>query len=117
MGWIQDYHQTGCRFIGPVRFAVRSSYCNQEFDALIAHADETPNLEEALPLYRAAGDLLLADAPAAVNKLWGDVYLVAPNLFGLREHTSLSDTVWVGQYGPTLIMTLTRKGCPTLTQK
>lgn len=75
LGWLADYPSPG-NFLGPLHQTAGSSnhtgYSNEEVDSLIVSGDAKA-LEEAIPDYQAAGDILCEDVP------------IVPMFFGLNQ--------------------------------
>jgi len=75
LGWLMDYPSPG-NFLGPLHGTAGSSnhtgYSNPDFDAAVAEGDSLP-LDEAVPSYQAAADILCEDIP------------FAPMFFGLLQ--------------------------------
>lgn len=74
-------------------------YSNPEVDRLCAEADAKLNMDERLPLYAQAEDLILQDAPWVPIYYQRDIVLVSPrvkdlrlSLFGYLPHTKASVT-------------------------
>lgn len=104
-GWIQDYpHAQNWLSTYWVcgSFSEMYGYCNPTLDQMLHQADQTTELEPALEKYMAAEDLMLNDVPAAFSGYAENLFLVAPYLRGLAQHTSSSDGIWPGSYGPIL---------------
>lgn len=81
-------------------FATSFGYCNKEFDALVARADQERDAQKAFALYQQAETLLLNDAPAVFAHYVENISLIRPYVLGVREHTSALDTEWAGEWGP-----------------
>jgi oligopeptide transport system substrate-binding protein len=58
-------------------------YCNEDFDALLAEAAVTQELEEQIPLYNEAQEILVEDAPVIPISWGGRFTLVKPWVEGL----------------------------------
>lgn len=58
-------------------------YCNEDYDALLAEANGLPTLEEQLPLYAEAQELLVEDAPMLPLRFGQAFYLAKPWVQGL----------------------------------
>lgn len=80
-------------------FATSFGYCNKEFDALFARADQERDMQKAFALYQQAETLLLNDVPAVFTHYVENVSLIRPYVLGVREHTSALDTEWAGEWG------------------
>lgn len=81
-------------------FATAFGYCNKEFDALLARADQEREASTAFALYQQAEALLLNDVPAAFAHYVENISLIRPYVVGVREHVSALDTEWAGEWGP-----------------
>lgn len=55
-----------------------TGYCNEEADALMAEAAVTPALEDQIPLYNQAQDLIMADSPMLMIRFSSRFTLVKP---------------------------------------
>jgi oligopeptide transport system substrate-binding protein len=55
-----------------------TGYCNEEADALMAQAAVTPALEDQIPLYNQAQDLIMADSPMLMIRFSSRFTLVKP---------------------------------------
>ncbi len=102
-GWIQDYpHPQNWLSVywKCDAFAKRYGYCNKDNDAVMAKADATVNLDEAIKLYQQAEDTIIKDIPFAFGIHAENLYLIKPWLKGLRENPSSSDAEWAGEWGP-----------------
>ncbi|HKJ56521.1 MAG TPA: ABC transporter substrate-binding protein, partial [Nitriliruptoraceae bacterium] len=75
LGWLMDYPSPG-NFLGPIHGTMGSSnttgFSNEAFDEAYRAGDALP-LEEAIPDYQAAGDILCEEVP------------IAPMFFGLLQ--------------------------------
>jgi oligopeptide transport system substrate-binding protein len=56
----------------------QTGYCNEEADALMAQAAVTPALEDQIPLYNQAQDLIMADSPMLMIRFSSRFTLVKP---------------------------------------
>lgn len=86
LGWCQDYPHPH-NFLFDV-FSCDSGnnhtgYCNEEYDALLEEGAVTPTLEEQLPLYEQAQEILVEDSPAVFIYWYGRFTLVKPWVQGL----------------------------------
>lgn len=81
-------------------FALRAGYCNKNLDALLAKADQEPDLAKSIALYQQAEDLMLRDVPSAFANYGENVYLIKPYVIGPADHKSSSDIEWIGEWGP-----------------
>ncbi len=102
-GWVQDYpHPQNWLTVYWTcgSFAMRYGYCNLKLDEMLHEADQTLDFEQAIIKYKEAEDLLLSDVPGAMAYYNSNLFLVAPYLVGPREHTSTSDGIFPGGYGP-----------------
>ncbi len=102
-GWIQDYpHPQNWLSVYWVcnAFSARYGYCNKNFDALTAKADQELDFQKSLALYQQAEDLLMSDVPAAFSNYTENLYLVKPWLIGPKDNTGSSDAEWAGEWGP-----------------
>lgn len=69
-----------------------TGYCNEEADALMAQAAVTPNLEDQIPLYNQAQELIMADSPMLVLRFASRFTLVKPWLQNLVATSQDSST-------------------------
>jgi oligopeptide transport system substrate-binding protein len=102
-GWIQDYpHPQNWMSVywKCTGFARRTGYCNKDNDAVMAKADATVNLDDAIKLYQQAEDTMLADVPSVFVVHQENLYLVKPWLVGLKENPNPADAEWAGEWGP-----------------
>jgi oligopeptide transport system substrate-binding protein len=102
-GWIQDYpHPQNWLSVYWVcgAFSVRYGYCNKNFDALTAKADQELDFAKSLALYQQAEDLLLSDVPGAGANYTENLALVKPWVIGPKDNTGSSDAEWAGEWGP-----------------
>lgn len=60
-------------------------YSNPEFDALTAQADKLMDMEQRIPLYQNAEDIVLQDAPWIPIFFQRDIELHRPGVSGMRE--------------------------------
>lgn len=101
--WEQEYaHPQDWLFLQACNgaFAVRTGYCNKDFDAALFAANQEIDWDRAMDKYRAAQRIFINDAAGAL--LWNseNAFLVKPYLRGVKEHASTSDVEWLGQFGP-----------------
>ena len=68
-------------------------YCNEDYDALLAEANALPTLDEQLPLYAEAQELLLEDAPMLPLRFGQAFYLAKPWVQGLAPTAQDSQNV------------------------
>jgi oligopeptide transport system substrate-binding protein len=102
-GWIEDYpHPQNWLSVYWVcgGFAKRYGFCDKNFDALTAKADQELDFQKSLALYQQAEDLLMQDVPAAFMNYNENIYLVKPWVIGPKDHTGSSDAEWAGEWGP-----------------
>jgi oligopeptide transport system substrate-binding protein len=69
-----------------------TGYCNEEADALMAEADVQPNLEDQVPLYNQAQELIMADSPMLTLRFASRFTLVKPWLQNLVATSQDSST-------------------------
>lgn len=69
-----------------------TGYCNEEADALMAQAAVTPNLEDQIPLYNQAQELIMADSPMLVLRFASRFTLIKPWLQDLTATSQDSST-------------------------
>ncbi len=55
-----------------------TGYCNEEADALMAEAAVTPNLEDQVPLYNQAQEIIMNDSPMLMIRFSSRFTLVKP---------------------------------------
>jgi oligopeptide transport system substrate-binding protein len=81
-------------------YAQRIGYCNHDFDTALTAANQELDYSKAIEKYQAAQKIFIGDAAAAF--LWDNenTYLVKPYVLRVRDHSSTSDWVWLGQNGP-----------------
>jgi len=102
-GWIEDYpHPQNWLSVYWVcgAFSKRYGYCNKDFDALTAKADQELDFQKSMALYQQAEDLLMTDVPAAFSNYTENLYLVKPWVVGPKDNTGSSDAEWAGEWGP-----------------
>ncbi len=71
-----------------------TGYCNEEADALMAEAAVTPNLEDQIPLYNQAQELIMADSPMLTLRFASRFTLVKPwvqNLVATSQDSSTGE--------------------------
>ena len=101
--WVQDYpHPQNwlTTYWACGAFSRRYGYCNLFLDQILKQADATADIEDALPLYQQAEDLLIQDVPGAFMYNPENLQLVKPYLLGPKDNLSSQDAGWAGQYGP-----------------
>lgn len=83
-------------------YATRIGYCNKDFDAALAAANQELDFDKAMQDYMAAQKIFVDDIAGAF--LWNNdnAYLIKPYVTGLWDHHSTADAEWPGQYGPVL---------------
>jgi len=69
-----------------------TGYCNEEADALMAQAAVTPNLEDQIPLYNQAQELIMADSPMLMIRFSSRFTLVKPWVIDLVATSQDSST-------------------------
>jgi oligopeptide transport system substrate-binding protein len=69
-----------------------TGYCNEEADALMAQAAVTPALEDQIPLYNQAQDLIMADSPMLMIRFSSRFTLIKPWLQDLTATSQDSST-------------------------
>lgn len=69
-----------------------TGYCNEEADALMAEADVQPNLEDQVPLYNQAQELIMADSPMLTLRFASRFTLIKPWLQNLVATSQDSST-------------------------
>jgi oligopeptide transport system substrate-binding protein len=98
LGWCQDYPHPN-NFLRDVFYTGsgnnESRYSNPDFDKLVDEAAVKPTLEEQLPLYAQAQDILVDDAPALFLYWYGRFTLIKPWVQGLVATAGDSTT---GEY-------------------
>jgi oligopeptide transport system substrate-binding protein len=103
IAWEQEYaHPQNWLFLQACSgvFAARLGYCNRDFDAALAAANQEVDAAKTVEKYQAAQKIFVGDLAAAF--LWNNdnAFLVKPSVRGAREHSGAGDNVWVGQFGP-----------------
>ncbi len=108
LGWSADYPHPN-NFLRDV-FQCGSGnnnmqYCNKQFDALLNEAAVKPTLEEQIPLYNKAQQMLVDDAPVVFIYWYGRFSLTKPYVQGVvataQDSTTGSlfyDTISIGQH-------------------
>ncbi len=102
LGWAQDYPDPQNWLsiywtCNSTLFAALAGYCNEEFDALIAQADQELDPEKRLALYEEAGRMLVEDAPGVFAFNLATVVLINPEVTGYTA--TPSDTFYPGSVG------------------
>ena len=69
------------------------AYCNEDYDALVAEANGLATLDEQLPLYAEAQELLVTDAPMLPLRWGQSFYLAKPWVEGLAPTAQDSQNV------------------------
>lgn len=93
LGWCTDYpHPNNWLYDVWSCDTARGGYCNEEMDELLAEAQITPELEDQLPLYEQAQQMLVDDAPAVWVYWYGRFTLVKPFVEGLVVTAADSNT-------------------------
>ncbi len=95
LGWSADYPHPN-NFLRDV-FQCGSgnnnmAYCNKQFDDLLNQAAQKPTLEEQIPLYNQAQQILVDDAPVVFIYWYGRFSLVKPYVQGLVPTSQDSST-------------------------
>ncbi len=103
--WEQEYpHPQDWLFLETCNgvYAMTIGYCDKDFDAALAAANQELDPVKALQKYQAAQQIFVGDLAGAF--LWNNenAYLIKPYVLGLWDHHSANDSVWPGQYGPVL---------------
>lgn len=84
LGWCADYpHPNNWLYDVWSCDTARGGYCNEAMDELLAQAQVTAELEDQLPLYEQAQQMLVDDAPAVWVYWYGRFTLVKPYVKGL----------------------------------
>jgi len=108
--WIQDYpdpqNWLSVFWKCTATFAIRASYCNEEFDALVDQADVEFDATKRLELYQQAGQILVQDCPIAFAYNLSNVVLVNPAVTGYVA-TAL-DAEYPGQFASLLNIDITQ---------
>ena len=83
-------------------YAMRIGYCNKDFDATFAAANQELDFDASIEKYKAAQKIFIGDVAGAF--LWHNenAYLVKPYLRNVRDNSSTADAAWLGQFGPVL---------------
>jgi len=102
--WIQDYpdpqNWLSVFWKCTATFAIRASYCNEDFDKLVDQADVEFDPAKRLELYQQAGQILVEDAPIVFAYNLSNVVLVNPKVTGYTA-TAL-DAEFPGQFASLL---------------
>jgi oligopeptide transport system substrate-binding protein len=108
--WIQDYpdpqNWLSVFWKCTATFAIRASYCNEEFDALVDQADVEFDPAKRLELYQQAGQILVQDAPIAFAYNLSNVVLINPAVTGYVATTL--DAEFPGQFSSLLTIDITQ---------
>ena len=84
LGWCADYpHPNNWLYDVFSCDTARGGFCDEAMDELLAQAQVTPTLEEQLPLYQQAQQMLNDDAPAVWVYWYGRFTVVKPYVEGL----------------------------------
>ena len=83
-------------------YATRVGYCNKDFDAAFAAANQELDFDKSIEKYMIAQKIFVGDMTAAF--LWNNenAFLIKPYVRGLWERHSTADNAWPGQFGPVL---------------
>jgi oligopeptide transport system substrate-binding protein len=103
--WEQEYpHPQDWLFLQTCNgvYAARIGYCNKDFDAAFAAANQELDFSQAIAKYQAAQKIFITDVPGAFLWTNENAWLIKPYVVGLWDHNSSGDTMWPGQYGPIL---------------
>jgi oligopeptide transport system substrate-binding protein len=97
--WYQDYPDAqnwlSVYWTCGAIFAQRVGYCNEKFDELTTKGDTQAKLEDRVPFYQQAGQILLDDLPGPPIFHAANYFLVKPNVTGW---TGVSiDGYWPGE--------------------
>ncbi len=108
--WIQDYpdpqNWLSVFWKCSATFAIRASYCNPAFDALVDQADVEFDQATRLELYEQAGQILVEDVPIAFGYNLSNVVLINPAVTGYVA-TPL-DAEFPGQFSSLLLIDITQ---------
>jgi oligopeptide transport system substrate-binding protein len=108
LGWCNDYVHPN-NFLADV-FSCdtgnnRGGYCNEDYDAILLEASAIVDVEEALPMYADAQEMLVEDSPAAFIYWYGRFTLVKPWVQGLiptaadaTTGSTFYDKVWIQEH-------------------
>jgi oligopeptide transport system substrate-binding protein len=112
-GWAQDYPDPQNWLsiywtCNATLFAALAGYCNEDFDALTAQADQELDQEKRLALYEEAGQMLVDDAPGVFAFNLATVVLINPEVTGYQA--TPSDTFYPGQWASLLTLDLAPAG-------
>jgi oligopeptide transport system substrate-binding protein len=106
IAWEQEYaHPQNWLFLQACSgvFAQRLGYCDREYDAALAAANQELEWQRAMVKYQIAQKIFIGDLTAAFLWQSDNAFLVKPSVRGVREHSGAGDNVWVGQFGPVLL--------------
>ncbi len=100
MAWEQEYdHPQNWLFLQTCTgvFAQRIGYCNKDYDAALAAANQELNFSKALEKYQAAQKIFIGDLAGAF--LWNNdnAFLVKPYVRGLLDHYATGDYAYPGE--------------------
>jgi oligopeptide transport system substrate-binding protein len=109
LGWGQDYPDPQNWLsiywtCDSTIYAGRAGYCNEQFDALIAQADEELDAERRIALYEEAGQLLVDDAASVFAFNLATVVAIKPEVTGYQPTTA--DAFYPGQWASLLSLDL-----------
>ncbi len=93
-GWCQDYPdpQDWLTLVFHSSNTVNhAGWKNAEFDSLTTQADQEPDQQKRLELYRKAHEILLQEAPIVTFTWAEDLQIIKPYVKGMREHLSALD--------------------------
>jgi oligopeptide transport system substrate-binding protein len=84
LGWCADYpHPNNWLYDVFSCDTARGGFCDEAMDELLSQAQVTPKLEDQLPLYQQAQEMLVDDAPAVWVYWYGRFTVVQPYVQGL----------------------------------
>lgn len=108
--WYQDYpdpqNWLSVYWTCDATFAKRVGYCNEEFDRLTEEGDTATELEERVPAYEQASQILIDDLPGPPIFSAANIYLVKPEVTGYT--TSSIDGGWPGERTSALTIDVNR---------
>ncbi len=108
--WYQDYPDAqnwlSVYWTCSSNFAKRVGYCDPEFDKLTDQGDRAAKIEDRIPFYQQAGELLLNDLPGPPLFHYANIFLVKPNVTGYTP-TSI-DGSWPGERVSALTIDVTK---------